>query len=128
MAIALERWVGDLLSEFLAHAHVVFRQLETAGAVQIAREKPFAYALNELCVFIQFNLHDQLSVPYSFALLRNVAPFTTESTPIATPVTRVTAPIAMLNAPARRMVFERLSRAFMRFPFMSGSLCSSYTL
>ena len=64
MAVTLEIWVCDLLTELLAHTLVFLSALEPTRTITTGSLQAFLYSLDYFCIFIESNCHG--ISPFSF--------------------------------------------------------------
>ena len=64
MAVTFEIGIRDLLTEFLADALILFRPLESAGAVTAGTLQAVLNSLNQFFIFIESDSHSE--TPFSF--------------------------------------------------------------
>ena len=67
MTITLVVWIGNLLPEFLADAFILFRPLQTAGAISPCTLQAIPNGLHHFFIFIQTNCHI-LSHPFQYII------------------------------------------------------------
>lgn len=53
MTIAFEIWVGDLLTEFLANAFILFRPLQATGTIAACASEPFFDSFDHFLILVE---------------------------------------------------------------------------